>query len=216
MNGNHKFDRSLLTGNPDLSFEQALWSQQIECIGGVDEAGRGALAGPVSAAIVILPCDPGIAAALYGVNDSKQMTPKTREFWAEQIKRMAFSYGIGFASSQEIDQGGIVPAIRLAIGRALDELCKTPQHLLVDYLNLPEMVIPQTALVKGDARSLSIAAASVLAKTARDELMREMDRDYPVYYLGQNKGYGTRAHREAIHKHGLSPIHRATFTLHDQ
>jgi ribonuclease HII len=121
---------------------------------------------------------------------------------------------VGSASCQEIDEAGIVPATCLAIQRAIGRLSVAPQHLLVDFLNIPNLYIPQTSLVKGDARSLSIAAASVLAKTARDAAMRLLDVQYPKYFLAQNKGYGTQRHRDAIQKTGLSPIHRKSFHLH--
>lgn len=216
MPGNRKFDLSLLPEKPDLAFELELWSRGLRYVGGVDEAGRGALAGPVYASVVILPDAPDISARLAGVNDSKQMRHEERQLWAEQIGLHSLSYGVGWADSQEIDRLGIVPAVRLAIQRAVGKLRMPPQHLLVDYLDLPDLFIPQTALVKGDARSLSIAAASVLAKTERDAVMRLFDRDYPEYHLAQNKGYGTQAHRDAIHRYGLSPIHRTSFSLHDE
>jgi ribonuclease HII len=214
MPGHRKFDLSLLPVKPDLAFEQELWRRGLRLVGGVDEAGRGALAGRVYAAVVILPDEPGISSRLAGVDDSKQMRPLERERWADQIRLHALTFGIGSAESQEIDRVGIVPAVRLAIQRAVGRLSLPPQHLLVDYLDLPDLFIPQTPLVKGDARSLSIASASVLAKTARDAWMRQMDHEYPEYNLGQNKGYGTQSHRDAIRKFGMSPIHRLTFTLH--
>jgi ribonuclease HII len=127
------------------------------------------------------------------------------------LKELALGYGVGFASHQEIDTLGIVPATRLAVQRALDELPEPPQHLLLDYLNLPDVLIPQTSLVKGDARCLSIAAASILAKTARDAWMRQLDLQYPDYGFAQHKGYGTLLHRQALARFGPSPIHRRTF-----
>jgi ribonuclease HII len=206
-----KFDRSLLPARPDLSFELDLWSQGIGSIAGIDEAGRGALAGPVAAAALILPAEPAIADRLKGVNDSKQMTATEREFWASRIPTLAMAWAIGFATNEEIDALGIVPAVRLAIQRALDSLVMPPEHLLVDCLDLPDCSIPQTALVKGDARSLSIAAASILAKTARDAVMVELDASYPGYNFAIHKGYGTLAHRRAIYRMGFTPIHRLTF-----
>lgn len=197
--------------SPDLQFEQALW--QVGClrVGGVDEAGRGALAGPVSAAVVILPDDPKIAGQLSGVSDSKQMTPRQRAYWAEEIHRLVYAWGVGFASAQEIDTLGIVPATRLAAWRAIQSLPQPPQHLLIDFLHLPACDLPQTALVKGDCRSLSIASASVLAKTARDQWMIELDQQYPGYGLAAHKGYGTAFHLAALQRQGPSPIHRLTF-----
>jgi ribonuclease HII len=206
-----KFDLSQLPAAPDLSFETELWHAGILRIAGIDEAGRGALAGPVCAAALILPIQPDLLLRLHGVRDSKQMTPAARELWAVRLREVAQAYGVGFASAQEIDEIGIVPATRLAVQRALAQLERAPQHLLVDFLKLPEVSLPQTALVKGDARSLSIAGASVLAKTARDALMRQLDKQYPGYGLAVHKGYGTQAHRQAMAVLGLSPIHRRSF-----
>ena len=207
------FDASLLPPEPDLSFEQILWQAGIIGVAGIDEAGRGALAGPVTASAVILPQKESLPELLKGVRDSKQMTPHEREVARDQILHHAESWGVGFATSDEIDQVGIVPATRLAARRALDSLSLPPAHLLLDYLFLPEVTIPQTALIKGDCRSLSIAAASVLAKTSRDALMRELDITWPGYGFAAHKGYGSRAHREAIQRLGPSPVHRLSFTL---
>jgi ribonuclease HII len=211
-----KFDPALIPAAPDLSFESALWAQGIQIIAGVDEAGRGALAGPVTAAAVILPADPLISQKLSGVRDSKQMKASEREVWQQRIRLAAICYGLGFASHLEIDDFGIAPATRLAVQRAVDQLTISPQHLLVDYLTLPELLIPQTALVKGDMRSLSIAAASVLAKTARDAQMRRLAEDYPGYGFGRHKGYGTQEHIQFIKACGPCPIHRKSFHLHQQ
>ena len=208
-----KFDRSLLPEAPDFLFESELWAKEIKLVAGIDEAGRGALAGPVSAAALILPAEPGLQDLLEGVRDSKEMTPQQREFWALRLKKFALSWGVGFASHQEIDAFGIVEATRLAAQRALNELVPPPQHLLIDYLELPDCSLPQTALVKGDARSLSIAAASILAKTSRDALMRQMDTCYPGYGFAAHKGYATAAHRHAILELGPTPIHRQSFAL---
>lgn len=206
-----KFDRSLLPVAPDLHFESELWAGGIKYIAGIDEAGRGALAGPVSAAALILPADSNLQVFLEGVRDSKEMTPEQREFWAGRLKRLALVWGIGFASHQEIDSLGIVPATRLAVRRALEELAPAPQHVLIDYLELPDCPFPQTPLIKGDARSLSIAAASILAKTARDALMRQLDVRYPGYGFAAHKGYATEAHRQALAHLGPAPIHRRSF-----
>ncbi|MEW6240695.1 MAG: ribonuclease HII [Chloroflexota bacterium] len=200
-----------MTPNPDLQFEKRLWQSGLLRVAGLDEAGRGALAGPVCVAAVILPAgDPHLARTLAGVRDSKQMTPPARDALAPRIKATALGWAVAFASAQEIDQLGIVPATRLAGLRALEAL--NPDYLLTDFrLEFPELDIPQTALVKGDQKSLSIAAASVLAKTARDALMRELDARHPGYGLGKHKGYGTPAHRSALRRLGHSPIHRKTF-----
>jgi ribonuclease HII len=208
-----KFDPRLIPASPDLSFELSLWAAGLMRVAGLDEAGRGALAGPVAAAAIILPADPDILPFLHGVRDSKQMTPAQRRFWAERLRAQALCYAVGFASHAEIDVCGIVPATRLAMQRALGQLSLSPQHLLLDFLNLPDLSIPQTGLVKGDRRSLSIAAASVLAKTARDELMCRLDQDYPGYGFAIHKGYGTLAHRQTLQALGPSPVHRLSFHL---
>ncbi len=198
--------------NPDLSYESNLWSC-YQYVAGLDEAGRGALAGPVAVGAVILPIDPALlSSTLVGVRDSKQMTALARETLAPRIKETALTWSVAFASAEEIDLQGIVPATRLAALRALQELSLSPQYLLTDFrLELPQLDISQTALVKGDALCLSIAAASVLAKTTRDELMRELDLQYQGYGLGKHKGYGTQTHRLAMKRMGVSPIHRKTF-----
>ncbi len=198
--------------NPDLSHEKNLWTY-YKRIAGLDEAGRGALAGPVAVGAVILPGDgPLLLQALAGVRDSKQMTPLGRERLAPRIKETALAWSVAFASAEEIDSLGIVRATRTAAIRALNGLSLAPDYLLTDFrLELPQLDISQTSLVKGDAHCLSIACASVLAKTARDALMRELDSQYPGYGLGKHKGYGTQAHRSAMKRLGLSEIHRQTF-----
>ncbi len=198
--------------NPDLSFEKGLWKSNLTRVAGLDEAGRGALAGPVAVGVVLLPVSPRLSRTLAGVRDSKQMTALQRALWAERIKSVAMGWQVGFASAQEIDALGIVHAARLAGLRALEFLTVSPDYLLTDFrLELPELDTPQTALVKGDQKSLSIAAASVLAKTARDAMLLELDNEYPGYGLGRHKGYGTARHRAAIGLLGFSPIHRKTF-----
>ncbi|MBN1148123.1 MAG: ribonuclease HII [Anaerolineales bacterium] len=208
-----KFDRDLIPSAPDLRFELELWQAGVRVVAGIDEAGRGALAGPVSAAALILPPEPGLRQILWGVRDSKQLTPARRAFWAGHLRRLALGWGVGFASNYEIDEHGIVPATRLAVQRALDALPFVPGHLLVDYLDLPDCPIPQTSLVKGDARCLSIAGASILAKTARDEVLRQLDAQYPGYGFAGHKGYGTLAHRQALARLGPSPAHRRSFRV---
>ena len=208
------FDPSLIPLNPDLSFEQILWQGGEIAVAGVDEAGRGALAGPVAAAAVILPADQKVSGLLPGVRDSKQMTPLERDIARERIQRFCIAWGVGFSSPGEIDQVGIVAATRLAAWRAIERLTPPPTHLLLDYLFLPELAIPQTALIKGDCRSLSIAAASIMAKTSRDALLAELDLTYPEYGFANHKGYGTRSHRDALQRLGPSPIHRLSFTLY--
>lgn len=209
----HKFDRSTLPKKPDLTFESRLWGAGVQIVAGVDEAGRGALAGPVAAGAVVLPWDcESLADALGGVRDSKVMTSEARTHWAEVIKATALAWSVGFASAHAIDQIGILPATRLAAVRALAGLDLSVEHVLVDYLVLPEIDLPQTPLVKGDARSLSIACASVLAKTARDAVLVEMEKTYPGYGFASHKGYATEAHRRAIAALGPCKEHRCTFS----
>ena len=207
-----RIDPAQIPAAPNLEFESALWQQSLRLAAGLDEAGRGAWAGPVAAAAVILPDNAVIAEKLFGVRDSKELTPIERERLAERIHKVALTFGTGLASAAEIDAMGILPATRLAMARALAGLSQIPDHLLIDALFLPDLAIPQTSLIKGDQRSLSIAAASILAKTARDALMREFDHDYPFYGFTRHKGYGTRAHREAIEKVGPCALHRMSFS----
>lgn len=199
---------------PELTYESHLWPY-YKHIAGLDEAGRGALAGPVAVGAVILPGDdPLLARTLEGVRDSKQLTARERESLAPRIRAAALSWSVGLAPAEEIDALGIVPATRLAALRALQGLSLLPQYLLTDFrLELPQLDLPQTSIVKGDALCLSIAAASILAKTARDALMLEMDSQYQGYGLGKHKGYGTRSHRLAMKQLGMSPIHRKTFQI---
>jgi ribonuclease HII len=204
----------LKTPGPDLTFEKNLWQAGVSTIAGIDEAGRGALAGPVAAAAVILPADENISRILEGVRDSKQMTPSQRSCWGVQIKKSAVTWGVGFASVEEIDQMGILPATHLAAARALEKLSIAPAHLILDYLFLSECALPQTSLVKGDQRSLSVAAASVLAKTTRDAFMVALNAQVPGYGFDRHKGYGTAAHCAALQKLGFSSVHRRTFHLH--
>ena len=196
---------------PDFSFEEQLWRSGIKHIAGIDEAGRGALAGPVAAAAIIFPAEPSLSNKLNGVRDSKQMSASERNTWAQRLPGIALAWAVGFADAEEIDTLGIVPATRLAIRRALSQLSTLPDHLLVDYLNLPGETIPQTSLIKGDARSLSIAAASILAKTSRDGLCHEMELNYPGYGFARHKGYGTQFHLNALRQLGPSPVHRRSF-----
>jgi ribonuclease HII len=208
---NSRLDPTLIPLVPDLSYENLLWSQALTYVAGIDEAGRGALAGPVTAAALVLPAALEIAQSLAGVRDSKQMTPSQRERWATEIKLQAVSWAVGTASPQEIDAIGILPATRLAVQRALDLLEPTAEHLLLDYLLLPEYPLPQTSLIKGDQRSLSIAAASVLAKTARDAWMCELEVQFPGYGFAVHKGYGTERHLVALERLGPSVVHRKSF-----
>ncbi|MEN9221185.1 MAG: ribonuclease HII [Thermostichus sp. BF3_bins_97] len=194
---------------PSLVWEGSLWQQGIRRVAGVDEVGRGSLAGPVVAAAVILPVemDP---AELEGVRDSKQLRPAQRMHWAERIRQVALGVGIGSASAAEIDQLNIRQATVLAMQRALAELGEV-EYILLDGLPLAELGSRHTALVKGDQKSLSIAAASILAKVWRDALMQQWDQHYPGYGWLTNVGYGTRQHRQALQDLGLTPQHRRSF-----
>lgn len=200
-----------LPRSPSLSLELPLWAAGLVRVGGLDEAGRGAWAGPVSAAVVVLPPDPGCQLCLSGVRDSKLMTARQRAIWAETIRMTASEWAVGLASAAEIDALGIVPATRLAMLRALNQLAAPPQHLLIDALRLPDVSQPQSALIKGDRRSLSIAAASVLAKTARDEILIGLDAEYPGYGFARHKGYGTALHQQALLEQGPCGQHRRSF-----
>ena len=203
------------TDSPNLTFEQDLWQGGFLHVAGLDEAGRGALAGPVAVGAVILPSnDLHLSRTLVCSRDSKQMTPLERDQCAPLIKETALAWSVAFASAEEIDRLGIVHATRMAAQRALDGLTIQPVYLLTDFrLELPDSGLPQTSLVKGDARCLSIASASVLAKTARDALMQEMESRIQGYGLGQNKGYGTQAHRSALMRLGHSSEHRKSFVI---
>ena len=198
---------------PTLNFEQDLWKAGFLYVAGIDEAGRGAWAGPVYAAAVILPTDPSLLQTLEGVRDSKLMTPLARETWAPRIQAIALAWEVDFASAEEIDTLGILPATKLAATRSLEALSAIPNYLLTDFLIFPNCELPQTALIKGDRLSLSIAAASVLAKTTRDAHMRELEYRYPGYGFARHKGYGTHFHQEALHRNGLCEIHRKSFSI---
>ena len=200
---------------PNLKFESDLWDSGLQFIAGLDEAGRGALAGPVAVGAVILPNDkPLLSRTLRLVRDSKQLTPLQRDSIAPAIKEIALAWSVGFADAEEIDSQGIVRATRLAAVRALHQFSISPQYLLTDFrLELPQLDISQTSIVKGDAHCLSIACASILAKTERDALMRELDERHPGYGLAKHKGYGTQTHRSAMRRLGMSAIHRRTFRV---
>jgi len=190
-----------------LEFEQKYWQQGIRYIAGIDEAGRGPLAGPVVAAAVIFSPD----VIIEGVNDSKKLTEKKRASLYHQIREQALSVGIGIVSHEVIDRINILQASFLAMNKALDLLSITPQQLLVDGNFFRHERYPVENIIKGDALSHSIAAASIIAKVTRDSLMVEVDRQYPEYGFAKHKGYGTREHIDAIRLHGYSPIHRRSF-----
>ena len=191
----------------DYSWEQKAKEQGYSLVCGIDEAGRGPLAGPVYAAAVILPG----GLELPGLNDSKKLTEKKREELFSLICEKAVAYGIGCASEQEIDEINILQATYLAMRRAVEELPVPADYALVDGNRMPPLAIPGETIVKGDASSASIAAASILAKVSRDRVMKMMDEVYPQYQFAKHKGYGTKLHVEMIREYGPSPIHRKTF-----
>lgn len=187
--------------------EHSFYSEDIQLICGVDEAGRGPLAGPVCAAAVILPKDLEIP----GLTDSKKLTDKKRRELFPVIQEQAVAYGIGFASQQEIDEINILQATFLAMQRALDQLTVRPDLALIDGNRAKDFGLPVKTVVKGDSLSANIAAASILAKVTRDNLMQEMAESYPQYGFEIHKGYGTKAHYAALREFGASPIHRMSF-----
>lgn len=187
--------------------ERELYAQGCTLICGVDEAGRGPLAGPVCAAAVILP----VGLELPGLNDSKKLTEKQREALFMPIKAAAKAYGIAFASVEEIENLNILNATFLAMNRAISQLIPQPELALIDGNRNTGISIPSRCVVKGDSRCADIAAASVLAKVSRDHYMMEMAEKYPVYGFKRHKGYGTKLHYEAIRKFGPCPIHRPSF-----
>lgn len=210
-----KFDHNLLPPFPTLTYEKEVSKNGCLLIAGLDEAGRGALAGPLCAAAVILPVEKeGLAESLLGVRDSKQMSTIQREIGAEEIRKVALDWSVAWVEAAEIDALGMGKAGRLVFERAIAKLNTKPGHLLLDYFKLPALTLPQTSLVKGDQRSLSIACASVLAKTARDALMLSLADPGGCYGFAQNKGYGTPEHLAAIETHGLSVHHRRSFCEH--
>jgi len=204
--------RADLPGHPDLAHEQRLWDSGLRLVAGIDEAGRGAWAGPVVAAAVVLPAsDATLLETLHGVRDSKVMTARQRALWAERIRGVALAVGVGETPPEQVDSIGLMAATRAAMRCALVALGLSPDHLLIDHLRLTGVVLPQTPLTHGDARSLSIAAASVIAKVSRDQRMAELELAWPGYGFGKHKGYGTARHQEALERLGPSPIHRFTY-----
>lgn len=198
-----------------FEFERELMARDVHFIAGVDEAGRGPLAGPVTAAAVVLPWEwisTGLPAPLLGLNDSKQLSPAQRErFFDFLTHENTVLWNVQSIPAEVIDSINILQATHRAMNLALKALNPAPEHVLVDGLPVRSMCFPQTALVKGDARSFSIAAASVLAKVTRDHLMVDFDRQYPGYGFATHKGYGTASHLDAIRRLGPSPIHRRSF-----
>ena len=189
-----------------LAYEKELYTQGIQLIAGVDEVGRGPLAGPVVAAAVILPEN----CKIPGLNDSKKIPKSKHKEIYEAVLQNAIAIGIGVKDNQVIDQVNIYEATKLAMMEAIGQLDPQPQHLLIDAMKL-DLPIPQTSIIKGDANSLSIAAASIVAKVTRDQMMEEFDKEYPGYDFAQNAGYGTAKHLAGLDKLGVTPIHRRSF-----
>lgn len=187
--------------------EDGCFAEGFPCVCGVDEAGRGPLAGPVCAAAVILPPH----AMIPGLNDSKKLSDKKRRELFPQIQQQAIAYGIAFASQEEIDEINILQATFLAMKRALEQLTVTPDLALIDGNRMTDFGLPARTVVKGDSLSANIAAASILAKVTRDDLMVRMGEEYPGYGFEIHKGYGTKAHYAALEKLGPCPVHRMTF-----
>lgn len=189
-----------------LAYEKELYAQGVQLIAGVDEVGRGPLAGPVVAAAVILPKN----CKIPGLNDSKKIPKSKHQAIYQAVLGQALSIGIGVKDNRVIDQVNIYEATKLAMLEAIQELDPQPQHLLIDAMKL-DLPISQTSIIKGDANSLSIAAASIVAKVTRDQMMTAYDQEYPGYDFAQNAGYGTTKHLEGLEKQGVTPIHRRSF-----
>ena len=198
--------------SPTFEYESALWQQGYSLIAGIDEAGRGAWAGPVMAGVVILPTDLSLAEKLTCVMDSKLLKPAEREAAAAVIAETACCWAVGSADNREIDRIGVLPATRLAMQRALESLSRRPEFLLIDYVNLTRQLIPQLSIAKGDMLSFSIAAASIMAKVERDHWMESVCAEaYPQYGFEKHKGYGTALHADCIDQFGPCEYHRMTF-----
>ena len=190
----------------NYKYERELIDKGITLIGGVDEVGRGPLVGPVVAACVILPLD----FSLDGLTDSKKLSEKKRDFFFEEIKKQAIAIGIGIKDENVIDEVNIYEATKLAMIDAINNCKVKPEHVLIDAMPL-DLDIPTTSIIKGDLKSITISAASVIAKVTRDKMMYELDEKFPMYEFKKNKGYPTKAHMEAIKKYGIIKEHRKTF-----
>jgi ribonuclease HII len=195
---------------PSFAEEKLLKAQGYWLVAGVDEVGRGALVGPVVAAAVVLPQDLNTRWR-DKVRESKQLSSAKREFLSDCIHEVAISVGIGNATPEVIDAQGIIKATRLAMKSAIEKLVPQPQYLLIDYLRLPEVPLPQKGITDGDSLCFSIACASIVAKVARDRLMVELDKAYPGYGFDRHKGYGTKEHIDCLRRHGPCPLHRRSF-----
>lgn len=188
--------------------ENELHEKGVKLICGIDEAGRGPLAGPVVVASCVMPTD----SMIEGVNDSKKVSEKKRELLYEEITSTAISYGVGIVYQDEIDKINILNATKKALTLSLQELSTKPELIIVDALNnIDTLGIPYKSYIKGDANCYSISAASIIAKVTRDRIMRQWDEIYPMYGFGKHKGYGTASHIQAIKEHGLCPLHRRSF-----
>ena len=192
---------------PDYKYEARAAAKGFTAVCGVDEAGRGPLAGPVCAAAVILP--QGLV--IEGLNDSKKLSEKKREMLYDKVTENALAWSVAFASEAEIDEINILQATFLAMKRAVEGLPVKADYALIDGNRMPPLEINGETVIKGDSLSMSIAAASIIAKVTRDRLMLEIDKEYPQYLFSQHKGYGTALHYEMLEKHGISPVHRRSF-----
>ena len=192
---------------PDYEYEARAAAKGFTAVCGVDEAGRGPLAGPVCAAAVILP--QGLV--IEGLNDSKKLSEKKREMLYDKVTENALAWSVAFASEAEIDEINILQATFLAMKRAVEGLPVKADYALIDGNRMPPLEINGETVIKGDSLSMSIAAASIIAKVTRDRLMLEIDKEYPQYLFSQHKGYGTALHYEMLEKHGISPVHRRSF-----
>ena len=202
---------------PNFKFENKIITDKKHYIAGVDEVGRGTLAGPVTVGIVIFDINNNNEKILIdiGINDSKKLSPTKRQKLYEYIVLNSISFSTGCSTESEIDTIGINKAIQLALSRALGNLNQKPHHLLIDAIEYSYKDIPQTSIIKGDQKSLSIAAASIIAKITRDNYMINISNKYPHYLFDKNKGYGTKSHIDSIKKHGKSKIHRKSFLINN-
>lgn len=201
----------MIVDRPTFEYEEALWRNGILYVAGIDEVGRGALAGPVVAAAVIVPAFSPLEGIWCQVRDSKQLSAAQRQALEKTIQQQALAWAIGSVEAEIIDQVGIAEATRQAMLEAIAKLAVRPDHLLIDWVNLSKAGIAQQSMPKADAKIASVAAASILAKVYRDQIMCEADRPYPNYGFAKHKGYGSAAHLAAIEQYGPSPIHRRSF-----
>ncbi|MEL7656741.1 MAG: ribonuclease HII [Bacillota bacterium] len=207
MNKEEREQKARLRLTEMKQIEEELFSGGIQYIAGIDEVGRGPLAGPVVAAAVILPKD----FAILGVDDSKKLSEKKREELYDLIIECAISYSVGIMDNNIIDEINILEATKLAMKQAIEGLAAKPDYILIDALTLKDITIPQRGIIKGDSLSVSIAAASIIAKVTRDRMMDEYHQKYPNYAFDQNKGYGTKAHYLGIDEYGICELHRKSF-----